>query len=141
MLMKKYLTLCRVASEEKLLLHLVSRQHFVDGPNLYSVQDLLDVKNGVLLPFLQRIIAIFAEHIKKTCVLCRAKGFVCEICGDDDIILFPFDKEAALCPTCQGAFHRHCYKQLVEENEQDCVRCARIKAKREKKQAFKQEME
>ena len=55
MLMKKYLTVCRIASEEKLLLNLVSRQHFVDGPNLYSMQDLMDVKNGTLLPYLQRI--------------------------------------------------------------------------------------
>merc|ERR1712113_1244673 len=51
-LMKKYLTVCRIASDEKLLLHLVSRQHFVDGPNLYSIQDLMDINNGSLLPFL-----------------------------------------------------------------------------------------
>ena len=40
-LMKKYLTVCRVASEEKLLLRLVGRQHFVDGSDLYSVEDLV----------------------------------------------------------------------------------------------------
>ena len=61
MLMKKYLTVCRIASEEKLLLNLVSRQHFVDGPNLYSMQDLMDVKNGTLLPYLQRITGNFHE--------------------------------------------------------------------------------
>ena len=61
MLMKKYLTVCRIASEEKLLLNLVSRQHFVDGPNLYSMQDLMDVKNGTLLPYLQRITGKFHE--------------------------------------------------------------------------------
>ena len=61
MLMKKYLTVCRIASEEKLLLNLVSRQHFVDGPNLYSMQDLMDVKNGTLLPYLQRITGKFSR--------------------------------------------------------------------------------
>ena len=40
-LMKKYLSVCRVASAEKLLLRLVSRQHFVDGAELYSVEDLV----------------------------------------------------------------------------------------------------
>ena len=39
--MKKYLSVCRVASAEKLLLRLVSRQHFVDGAELYSVEDLV----------------------------------------------------------------------------------------------------
>ena len=46
MLMKKYLVVCRIAAEAKILLHLVARQHFVDGPDLYSLQDLLDIKSG-----------------------------------------------------------------------------------------------
>ena len=72
MLMKKYLTVCRIALEEKILLHLVSRQHFVDGPNLYSIQDLIDINSGLLLPFLQRITQVFQEHITN-CVLCKGK--------------------------------------------------------------------
>jgi len=40
-LMKKYLSVCRVASSEKLLLRLASRQHFVDGAELYSIEDLV----------------------------------------------------------------------------------------------------
>ena len=70
MLMKKYLTVCRIALEEKILLNLVSRQHFVDGPNLYSIQDLIDINSGLLLPFLQRITQVFQEHIQN-CVLCK----------------------------------------------------------------------
>ena len=128
-LMKKYLTVCRLASDEKLLLHLVSRQHFVDGPHLYSIQDLMDVHSGSLLPFLQRINSIFEKHIKE-CVLCKAKGFVCEICKEDDIILFPFQKEAAVCQVCEGAFHRHCFKETVTECEKECVRCMRLRAKK-----------
>jgi len=126
-LMKKYLTVCRIASDEKLLLHLVSRQHFVDGPNLYSIQDLIDIHNGSLLPFLQRINSIFEGHIKQ-CVLCKAKGFVCEICKLDPI-LFPFEKEAAVCPFCQGAFHRHCFKE-VQDSGKECLRCVRLRAKK-----------
>lgn len=129
MLMKKYLTVCRIASKEKLLLNLVSRQHFVDGPNLYSLQDLTDVYNGHLLTFLKTITAIFADHIRN-CVLCRAKGFICEICNEDDVVLFPFDEEAAMCPLCEGAFHRKCFKQFCQDSSKECIRCVRLKAKK-----------
>ena len=74
MLMKKYLTVCRIAVEEKLLLNLVSRQHFVDGPDLYSIQDLIDIDSGLLLPFMQRITQIFQEHIQN-CILCKGLYF------------------------------------------------------------------
>ena len=139
MLMKNYLTLCRIASKEKLLLILVSRQHFVDGALLYSLQDLIDIKNGFLLPFLETATSVFEEHIK-SCLLCKAKGFVCEICNIDDVVLFPFDKEAEMCPQCQGAFHRDCYRQHVGENQQECVRCLRIKAKKANKEAAKNQL-
>ena len=132
MLMKKYLTVCRIASEEKILLNLVSRQHFVDGSTLYSMQDLVDVKTGILLPYLQRITAVFSDHIHN-CVLCKAKGFYCEICKEDDgVILFPFDEDAAICTICEGAFHRQCYK-----NDEECVRCVRLRAKKAAKEAAK----
>ena len=79
--MKKYMTLCRIAQQQKILLHLVSRQHFVDGYELYSFQDLIEVKNGSLVHFLENIISKFTEHIHN-CVLCLAKGFICELCDN-----------------------------------------------------------
>ena len=87
----------------------------------------MDINNGSLLPFLQRINSIFEGHIKQ-CILCKAKGFVCEICKQDPI-LFPFEKEAAVCPFCQGAFHRHCFKEL-QDCGKECVRCVRLRAKK-----------
>jgi len=135
MLMKKYLTVCRIASEEKLLLSLISRQHFVDGPNLYSMQDLIDIKNGTLLPFLQRVTGSFRDHITQ-CLLCKAKGYVCEVCNDANVILFPFDEQASVCPQCEGAFHRHCYKHR-EDSQTECVRCARLRARKAIKKAIK----
>jgi len=135
MLMKKYLTVCRIAIEEKLLLHLVSRQHFVDGPNLYSIQDLMDINNGTLLPFLQRINSIFENHIKD-CILCKAKGFICELCDEnDEDILFPFDKNVKVCQYCEGAFHRHCFKTVIEEAQIECVRCVRLRARKASKKS------
>lgn len=135
MLMKKYLTLCRIAVEEKLLLNLVSRQHFVDGPDLYSIQDLMDINSGLLLPFLQRITQIFQEHIQN-CILCKAKGFICEIC-DNDHVIFPFEKEASVCPHCEAAFHKRCYAKRINDDGQECVRCVRIKAKKTLKNSVK----
>lgn len=128
MLMKKYLTVCRIASEEKLLLHLISRQHFVDSSHLYSLQDLMDVKSGALTNFLNRVTDLFKDHIHN-CVLCQAKGFICEICKDGTDVIFPFDKLATVCPKCEGGFHRQCFKQL----EAQCPRCQRIKVKKESK--------
>ena len=78
-IMKKYMTVCRIAQQQKILLHLLSRQHFVDGYELYSFQDLIEVKNGSLVQFLENIIKTFTDHIH-SCVLCLAKGFICELC-------------------------------------------------------------
>ena len=77
--MKKYMVVCRIAQKQKILLYLVSKQHFVDGSELYSLQDLKDVKNGSLVKFLEGAVKEFIEHIHN-CVLCLAKGFICEIC-------------------------------------------------------------
>ena len=37
-LMKKYLTVCRIAMDQKILLILADRQHFVDGSDYYSLR-------------------------------------------------------------------------------------------------------
>jgi len=78
-ILKRYMVVCRIAQQQKILLHLASKQHFVDGYELYSLQDLTEVKNGSLVAFLESTIKLFMNHIHN-CVLCLAKGFVCEIC-------------------------------------------------------------
>jgi len=138
MLMKKYLVVCRIAAEAKILLHLVARQHFVDGPDLYSLQDLLDIKSGSLIKFLDRVLSEFTGHIYN-CPLCLAKGFICEICdhstsskntsssgitdkncGPEDVT-FPFSDDAKTCPDCEGVFHKYCFKLCPE-----CPKCKRL---------------
>jgi len=137
MLMKKYLVVCRIAAEAKILLHLVARQHFVDGPDLYSLQDLLDIRSGALIKFLDRVVKEFTGHIYN-CRLCLAKGFICEICdasngglvasaaaasknvGLEDVT-FPFSDDAKTCPDCDGVFHKFCFKQVTE-----CPKCKRL---------------
>ncbi len=45
------------------------------------MQDLMEVKTGDLPRFMDDILETFESHIR-TCVLCTAKGFICEICVD-----------------------------------------------------------
>lgn len=131
--MKRYLTVCRIASEKKLLLELAPRQHFVDDADHYSLQDLVDVRSGELGTFLTGILDAYSRHII-SCVLCMAKGFICEICDNKDGggggedgsrtgVIFPFDEEALSCPQCKGVFHRRCFKPAATE----CPKCARKK--------------
>ena len=117
MLAKKYLSVCRIASEEKLLLLLSPRQHFVDDADHYSLMDLVDIRSGELQTFLDFVLAKFVEHIRN-CVLCRAKGFHCEYCDDEEVI-FPFDEMTSTCGKCEGVFHRDCYKP------ETCPKCDR----------------
>ena len=60
----------------------------------------VDIHSGQLIPFLTKVINQFADHIR-SCVLCLAKGFFCEICGNGNVaeedVLFPFDERTSLC--------------------------------------------
>lgn len=49
------------------VLQLKNRQHFVDSANIYSLEDLIDVNSGSLLPFLTKIHSLFLTHIKSDC--------------------------------------------------------------------------
>ncbi|EDO45985.1 predicted protein, partial [Nematostella vectensis] len=105
LIMKKYFMSCRAALESKLLLQLQDRQHFVDNSYQYSLQDLIDVERGSLLPFVTRVHSLFLTHIKTDCELCQAKGFVCEVCKSNDVI-FAFDPHAVQCSKCKAVLHK-----------------------------------
>jgi len=124
--MKKYLMVCRLAGEERLLTLLHDRQHFVDSAEMFSFRDLIDINSGVLNTYLKTKLDTFKTHIV-SCVLCMAKSFVCEICpGKDKSCLFPFDDAADVCCDCEAVFHRECFRSVAS-----CPRCDRKKEKRE----------
>jgi hypothetical protein len=140
----------------------------VDDADHYSMQDLVDVKTGVLLHFVDQILDIFDSHIRN-CVLCVAKGFFCEICDDKSVaaadtassnaaasassaptpssgqsrtrpaVIFPFDEMVSICSDCKGVFHRQCLKEAGEDVE--CPRCARRRKHRELKKSASAEEE
>ncbi|XP_052438248.1 differentially expressed in FDCP 8 homolog isoform X7 [Carassius gibelio] len=83
---------------------LQDRQHFVENDDMYSLQDLIDLSSGRLSCSLTEIHTTFAKHIKLDCEKCQAKGFMCELCKEGDI-LFPFDNHTSVCNDCFAVFH------------------------------------
>nr|XP_055088896.1 differentially expressed in FDCP 8 homolog isoform X4 [Symphalangus syndactylus] len=89
-------------------------------------EDLLDVHAGRLGCSLTEIHTLFAKHIKLDCERCQAKGFVCELCREGDV-LFPFDSHTSVCADCSAVFHRDCYY----DNSTTCPKCARLSLRKQ----------
>ncbi|KAM6430156.1 differentially expressed in FDCP 8 homolog isoform 2-T2 [Liasis olivaceus] len=126
LLMKPYFITCKEAMETRLLLQLQDRQHFVENDEMYSLQDLMDVHAGRLSCSLTEIHTLFAKHIKLDCERCQAKGFVCELCKEGDV-LFPFDSHTSMCMDCSAVFHRDCFY----DNSTTCPKCARLNLRKQ----------
>lgn len=62
--------------------------------------------------------------ISSLCViiqLCKARGFLCEVCHSSEVI-FPFQVDNVVrCTLCGSCFHRPCWS-----NPASCPRCQRI---------------
>lgn len=52
-----------------MLRQLEERQHFVDSAHMFSLQDLIDVNNGILVEYLTKVHTSFASHIKNECLV------------------------------------------------------------------------
>ncbi|KAG8183615.1 hypothetical protein JTE90_025166 [Oedothorax gibbosus] len=120
LLMKQYFVTCHIAQDQKLLLLLRDRQHFVEGATIYSLQDLIDASSGKLLEYLEGVVEAFTLHITKECQGCRGKGFICELCKSEDVI-FPFEPRTDVCQTCSSLFHQDCHLRW----KGPCPKCAR----------------
>lgn len=123
--MTRFLKQCRFASAEpKLLDALADRPYLYKTENMYSIRDLVELKDGSLLAAAQHSHGACDQHIRKDCQLCSAKGSFCEHCKTDQII-FPFDVNVTQCKECRAVSHTSC----VEEGNaagSPCPRCARI---------------
>ncbi|KAG9351200.1 hypothetical protein JZ751_025091 [Albula glossodonta] len=73
--------------------------HLTEDLHLFSLNDLGAVRRGELAPQLREVLRLGSVHVAG-CVLCQAKGFVCEFCGNDKDIIFPF--ELNKCQRCEG---------------------------------------
>ncbi|NWR19624.1 RUBIC protein, partial [Emberiza fucata] len=72
--------------------------HLTEDLHLYSLSDFSAIKKGDLMPRLTELLKAGSLHIDK-CMLCQAKGFICEFCQNEDDIIFPF--ELNKCKTCE----------------------------------------
>uniref|UniRef100_H2YFY0 Phorbol-ester/DAG-type domain-containing protein n=1 Tax=Ciona savignyi TaxID=51511 RepID=H2YFY0_CIOSA len=114
--LEPYLQTCRMLTPELLSTRLKGLHHMLGNPHIYSPHDLCLVRDGLLYNAINKLVQFGTKHVRQ-CALCTAKGFVCEICGKDEII-FAFDDMTSQCQQCKGVFHKRCFADR-------CPRCER----------------
>ncbi|XP_055609719.1 differentially expressed in FDCP 8 homolog [Uranotaenia lowii] len=120
--MRRYLNLCRIAEEQRLLRDTIGlRKHLMRNVDMYSLADLVGVENGCLLEFLQKTHDAFNMHIRN-CLICSGKAYICEVCNNEEVI-YPFDDAVVSCERCNSATHRVCH---IRKNLK-CMKCIRLK--------------
>ncbi|XP_034002645.1 run domain Beclin-1-interacting and cysteine-rich domain-containing protein isoform X1 [Trematomus bernacchii] len=101
--------------------------HLTEDLHLFSLNDLSAVRNGDLAPRMKELLKHGTSHAAG-CVLCQAKGFVCEFCGNEKDIIFPFQlNKCQRCEECHACYHRNCFR-----TGKDCPRCQRLAERRER---------
>lgn len=123
--MKKYLSVCRKASEQHFVLKYVDTLYLIDSPDMYSLQDLVDTNSGELPSKLGILVELFSTHIKSECEICQGRGHICEICSNNEV-LYPFDATSIVCEKCYCVLHKHCYAR-----KNNCPKCIRLKSRAE----------
>ncbi|KFQ63247.1 Run domain Beclin-1 interacting and cysteine-rich containing protein, partial [Pelecanus crispus] len=99
--------------------------HLTEDLHLYSLSDLSATKKGDLVPRLTELLKAGSLHVEK-CMLCQAKGFICEFCQNEGDIIFPFElNKCRTCEECKACYHKSCFKSAR------CPRCERLQARRE----------
>ncbi|XP_051894543.1 pleckstrin homology domain-containing family M member 1 isoform X2 [Pristis pectinata] len=128
-LLEDYLFTCRSGAVQDLYKRLEQKKYLLESTHLYSVSDLQQIARGIFEAFLQQAIHYATNHIYM-CDLCTQRGFICQICNNDDII-FPFEFESTTrCKKCRTVFHKAC-----KAGVQSCPRCVR----KQKYQEYKRE--
>uniref|UniRef100_A0A8C5U2Q5 Rubicon autophagy regulator n=1 Tax=Malurus cyaneus samueli TaxID=2593467 RepID=A0A8C5U2Q5_9PASS len=122
--MKNMFKTCRLAKDLLDSFDMVPG-HLTEDLHLYSLSDFSAIKKGDLVPRLTELLKAGSLHIDK-CMLCQAKGFICEFCQNEDDIIFPFElNKCRTCEECKACYHKSCFKST------HCPRCERLQARRE----------
>ncbi|NXY47658.1 RUBCL protein, partial [Ceuthmochares aereus] len=120
--LKKLLRTCRFGESALKEFEQVP-SHLTEELHLFSLDDLVKIKRGQLLPLLKDILKSSTSHVDG-CELCQAKGFICEFCQSADL-LFPHQiAKCKRCTECKTCFHKACFKSG------GCPKCQRIAARR-----------
>lgn len=121
--LKDFLKTCRLCDSLKALYD-NQQGHWMGHPDLYSISDLILVRAGEMEKALIQLVGDGVTHVNQ-CQLCQAKGFVCTLCNNDQII-FPFQLHTTYqCSDCWACYHTSCFLK-----EDKCAKCERILARR-----------
>ncbi|KAK4302457.1 hypothetical protein Pmani_025454 [Petrolisthes manimaculis] len=113
----RYIKTCNRAKHEKEILKRIP-QHWAQDPHMYSLDDLMAVKDGTLVEEMKHYTTKCINHIAD-CQVCTGQGFICEVCGRGEAI-FPFQLDAtAVCTKCHACYHAACF------SPKRCPRCIR----------------
>jgi hypothetical protein len=125
-LMKDYIKSCR--HREQLLSILGDRRYYMEHLELFTLRDLLQVAlpGNEMSAMICRVLYAYIKHITEECPTCQGKGFVCELCDDTKLLIYPFQvKDTEQCQSCMAYFHVKCYEKL-RVTKQICPKCTRI---------------
>ncbi|XP_064394629.1 protein associated with UVRAG as autophagy enhancer-like [Halichondria panicea] len=129
---KRYLHTCRSNEAQHLNLSFQGYAPWTTDLHTYSVEDFLEVKGGSKMKYLRAMLADGVSHVKN-CPLCMGKGFVCELCSDQDII-YPFENTLVnICQDCQCCFHKSCFTPTTP-----CPRCQRMNQRLKQRARFEE---
>jgi hypothetical protein len=143
--MFEYIGKCKLAKIDKLLQKsLKSRCSYflIDEQSVfYSLTDLVDIATGRLYRELKTVEAIFEDHIRVDCLICKGRGHICKVCnqGSHSLVnfdepMFPFDKEGInTCSDCGSVYHESCFSG-------DGFECLTCQIYEKRKKARKQDL-
>ncbi|XP_053352589.1 protein associated with UVRAG as autophagy enhancer [Clarias gariepinus] len=119
---KKLLRTCRL-SEGVLAEFQELPSHLTEALHLFAMDDLIKIRRGQLLPTGKAVMRSATNHVE-ACLLCQARGFICEFCRGKDV-LFPFQTDICTrCQECRACFHTSCFL------DEECPKCTRIENRR-----------
>ncbi|XP_063298892.1 run domain Beclin-1-interacting and cysteine-rich domain-containing protein isoform X3 [Pelobates fuscus] len=99
--------------------------HLTEDLHLFSLNDLTAIKKGELVQQLGELVRLGTVHVDK-CMLCQAKGFICEFCQNENDVIFPFElNKCRRCEECKACYHKHCFRSV------QCPKCERLRARRD----------
>ncbi|CAK9802496.1 Differentially expressed in FDCP 8 homolog [Anthophora quadrimaculata] len=124
-MMKRYLVLCPDANNQGLPWKIGIRTHMIESSENYSIKDLIDLNNGTLLEEIHAAYDTMHIHITEQCQLCKARGHLCELCGNGEII-YPWEASSVSCHKCSAVHHRACWSK----RNHCCPRCLRLQKRR-----------